>query len=337
MIETNPTVVFPAPRRVAIEDRPLPPPGEGELLIRTRCTLVSIGTELTLLTADFPPGSAWASLAHYPIAVGYNNIGDVVDVGPGVDSSWIGQRVATYGNHARFAIRPADSALAVHPDVPDADAAFFTIAEIVMNGVRRGEVTWGEAVVVYGAGLLGQFAARFASFAGARPVVVVDVAEPRLALLPKIDAMIGVNPERADLARAVDEATKGRGADVVFEVTGNAELIPSELSVLRKQGRFVVLSSPRGLTRFDFHDLCSWPSYTIIGSHNMSHPPHATPGTPWTQLRHRELFFDLVATGEFEVQSLISHRAPYTDAPSIYEMLLADRSQAMGIVIDWRP
>ena len=336
MSEPNPTIIFSAPRSVVIEDRPLPSPSSGDLLIRTRCTLVSTGTELTLLTADYPRDSAWAKLARYPIRAGYNNIGDVVAVGPGVDPEWVGRRVATYGKHARFAKRPADSALPVRSDVLDEDAAFFTIAEIVMNGVRRSGATWGEAVVVYGAGLLGQFVARFCRLAGARPVVVVDVADCRLARLPDGRGIVAVNPSRDDVAEAVSAATKGRGADVVFEVTGSPDLIPSELAVLRQQGRFVVLSSPRGPTPFDFHDLCCWPSYTIIGCHNTSHPPHETPGTPWTQLRHRELFFDLVAAKELDVQPLISHRARYTKAPSIYEMLLKDRSQAMGIVLDWR-
>lgn len=336
MSDPNPTIIFTGSRQVAIEDRPQPLLGNGELLIRTRRTLISIGTELTLLTVDFPPGSAWASLAHYPIAAGYNNIGHVLDVGPGVDRAWVGKRVATYGKHARYAIRPASTALAVPSDVTDEDAAFFTISEIVMNGVRRSGATWGETVVVYGAGLLGQFVARICRLAGARPVVVVDQSERRLAWLPDDARVVAVNSQRDIVSEAIGAATKGRGADVVFEVTGNQELIPSEVASLRQQGRFVVLSSPRGPSQFDFHDLCCWRSFTIIGSHNMSHPPCEAGGTPWTQLRHREMFFDLVAAGELDVGSLISHRAHYTEAPSVYEMLLADRTQAMGIILDWR-
>ena len=133
----------------------------------------------------------------------------------------------------------------------------------------------------------------------------------------------------------VEKLTRGRMADVVFEVTGVADLIPKQFETLHKQGRYVVLSSPRGKTTFDFHDLCNAPSYTIIGAHNMSHPPHATLDYPWTMHRHAELFFDLVADGALAIDPLISHREHYTEAPQLYDMLLRDRSAAMGVVLDW--
>lgn len=61
---------------------------------------------------------------------------------------------------------------------------FFTIAEIVMNGVRAARVQWGECAVVFGLGLLGQFATRFLRLSGAFPVFAVDLADHRLGLLP---------------------------------------------------------------------------------------------------------------------------------------------------------
>ncbi len=124
-------------------------------------------------------------------------------------------------------------------------------------------------------------------------------------------------------------------ADVAFEVTGDASLIPSQLKALHAQARYVVLSSPRGKTAFDFHDLCNSRSYTIIGAHNMSHPTHATPDYPWTMNRHAELFFDLVADGALQIDGLISHRAHYSEAPRFYEMMLRDRSALMGVILDW--
>jgi len=124
-------------------------------------------------------------------------------------------------------------------------------------------------------------------------------------------------------------------ADLAFEVTGNASLIPSEFSALRKQGRFVILSSPRGKTEFDFHDLCNGPSFSIIGAHNFSHPPVATLDNPWTMERDAEFYFDLLSDGEIDVEKLISHRVNYAEAGDIYSQLLEDRSSAMGVIIDW--
>ena len=249
--------------------------------------------------------------------------------------TWIGKKVGTYGGHTRYTLSDPQTVRPIHREISDEHAAFFTIAEIVMNGVRRAKVTWGEAVVVYGLGLLGQLTVQFCRMAGAWPIFAVDVADSRLARLPKDSAIVPVNAVSEDVKSVVEKHTRGRLAEVVFEVTGLPDLIPKQFETLHRQGRYVVLSSPRGKTSFDFHDLCNAPSYTIIGAHNMSHPPLATPDYPWTMHRHAELFFDLVAEGELDIDPLISHRERYTEAPRLYDMLLRDRSAAMGVVLDW--
>ena len=334
-MSANPTVVFVKAKQVVIEEREKPTPSAGELLVRTRRTLVSTGTELTVLSGEFPPGSAWARYATFPLTPGYSNVGEVVAVGPDVDPNWIDKRVASWTPHALYVTVNAAAAQVIHQDVSDEEAAFFAIAEIVMNGVRRANVRFGESVMVYGLGLLGQLAVRLCGMCGARPVFAVDVAASRLAWLPSGGGVVALHARQDDIVSAVKEGTRGRMADVVFELTGIPELIPDQFQALRPLGRFVVLSSPRGETRFDFHDLCNSPSYTIIGAHQTSHPSHETLDNPWTHFRHAELYFDLVADGALDMNELVSHREPYTEAPRVYQMLLQDRAQAMGVIFDW--
>jgi 2-desacetyl-2-hydroxyethyl bacteriochlorophyllide A dehydrogenase len=332
----NPTVVFEGPHSAIVESRERPRPAAGEVLIETALTLISTGTELTIYSGDFPEHSVWARYGRFPFVAGYSNVGRVAEAGAGVDSALVGRRVASRGPHAAWVTaRPA--AIAPIPDaVPDQEAALFAIAAIVMNAIRRAHVTWGETIVVNGCGLLGQLAVRLAMVAGASRVVAVDVSEYRLALLPKSPAVVNLNPRRDDVQARVREANGGRLADVVFEVTGDPALIEGELASLRRQGRFVMLSSPRGASSFDFHDLCNAPSFTIIGTHETSHPAAATRDNPWTHIRHNELFFDYVAGKRIEVGSLLSHRFSYAKAPEVYAQLLADRSMHMGVILDWR-
>ena len=332
----NPTVVFTRPREVVIEDRDKPTLQSGEFLVQTRRTLISTGTELTIFSGEFPEKSAWADYARFPFRAGYSNVGRVIEVAPDVDKSWIGSRVAGRAPHALYCAVQADQAHPIlHDGIPDDEATFHELAATVANGVRRAGVEWGESVVIYGAGILGQLAARFCRLSGTRPVIVADVAEPRLKLLPDEPAVVPVNPAREDVRATVEKATRGRLADVVFEVTGNQNLITEEFKCLREQGRFVLLSSPRGATPFDFHDLCNCPSFTIIGTHVRSHPRTGELDLPWTMKRNIELFFDLIADGEISIGSLITHRAPYTEAPRLYNMLLEDRSAALGVVLEW--
>jgi len=331
----NPTVVFTAPETVVIEDRPVPEPAEGQVLVKTRRTLISTGTELTILKGEYPKGSAWDAYGKFPFVPGYDNVGDVVKVGPGVDESLVGRRLSSYGTHSMYAAVSTAEIRHVPEDTPDDLAAFGTIADIVFNGVRRGRPEWGESAVVYGLGLLGQMAVRALVFAGLKPVFAVDVSDERIARLPRHKRIVPVNPKTADLRKTVEEHTRGRMADVVYEVTGAASLLPKEFEALKTVGRMVILSSPSGATEFDFHDLCNAPSYTIIGAHGSSSPACETPYNQWTRPRNTELYFDMAADGDIEMESLISHREDYTKAPELYAMLLEDRSKAMGVILKW--
>ncbi len=329
----NPTVVFPKPKTVIVEDKEIPRIKGDEVLIRTERSLVSIGTELTILSGEFPPQSYWANYGKYPFTPGYDNIGMVVDAGPDADRSLIGKTVASYSPHAMYVSASQKDIMLVPQGVSMDEASFFTIAEIVMNGVRRSQLSFGESVVIYGAGILGQLTARICKMAGAMPVIVVDVSDNRLEYLP--GNIVKINPLKQDVASEVERLTKGRMADIVFEVTGNQNLIVEEFKCLRRLGRFVVLSSPRGPTYIDLHDYCNAPSFTIIGAHNMSHPPVETLNNPWSRRRHVELFFDMLQNGELDVSKLITHKVPYKDAPEIYGQLLKDRTKALGVILVW--
>lgn len=332
----NPAVTFTGMRQVAIEDAEVPRVGPGQMLARTRVSMISTGTELTLLEGDYPPDSFWEHCGGFPLRPGYCNVGRVEAVGEGVDTSWLGRRVASYGNHQRYVITDPASARPVPEGVEELHAPFFAIAEIVMNAVRRSQLRWGESAVIFGAGLLGQLAARFCRLCGARPVVVVDPSAPRLGLLPTGDpALVALNPTEVDPVERVRELTAGRLADVAFEITGVASLIPEETRVVHPQGRLVILGCPRGATSFDFHDLCNANSLTIIGAHNTSTPQVETPGNPWTWQRHAALFFDLLVTGEVDVAPLVTHREPYAQAPALYDMLLSRQGLAMGVLLTW--
>ena len=345
----NPTIVFPEPKKAVIEEHDIPVPGPGQVLIKSSRTMISIGTEMTAFCGEFPKGTNWEKFFSCPYYPGYNNIGTVVDVGPGVDKNMLGKKLATGNRHAAYVLEDVGAALSADAlkaagkigwfEVPESlnndHSVFFTIPEIVMNGIRCSKVTWGECAVVYGLGLLGQFAVRFCRQCGSAPVVAVDVSAERLNYLPEDPAVIGVNAKEQDVLETIKKHNHGRMADVIFEITGNAALLEKELPLLREKGRLILLSSPKEKITFDFQDYCAWPSYAIIGCHNFSHPTNAQADNPWTIKRHVEQFFDLVARDELDMDRLISRKPDYTEAPDVYQDLLHDRSKDMGIIFNW--
>lgn len=334
-MEAGHRVVFTAPGQVALESQALPAPGPGELLLRTERTLISTGTELTAMTGDFPPGSVWSRYIRYPTGVGYSSIARVEAVGAGVEGFRPGDRVASMAPHATHAVRAADRVWRVPESVDSEAGTFATLAEIVMGGVRRSRLAFGESVAIVGAGLLGQLAAHFCRAAGAWPVIVLDPAEARLPTARQMGATHAL-PETAEAAREQVEAlTRGRMAEVVFEITGNPLAFPGAVKLARRLGRVVLLGSPRGPVTLDLHDEVHTLSLEVIGAHNTAHPAEETPNTPWPIARHVELFLEWQAAGVVDVRPLITHRYPWRKAPEAFAMLLEDRTRALGVVLDW--
>ena len=272
----NPGLFFqpPAGSKCSIARR-LSRPGRGS--IRARRTLISTGTELTRFNARTRPGSVWEEINKFPQAIGYSHVGEVVAVGSGVEASWVGRRVDTHSFHAAYVTCSVEQPRPLPDLVSDEDATFTTLAEVTMNGFRRARLSWGETVAVFGLGLLGHLCVRLGAVIGAGPIFAIEVLAFRRNKAPQkpwvhcLDGE-GLESDPTVLRAAVEKHNQGRRVDLAIELTGLATLIPMEFEVLRDQGRFLVLSSPRDATLFDFHDLCNRRSLSIVGAHGFSHP-----------------------------------------------------------------
>ncbi len=331
----NETVVFTAAGKVELQDKDCPKPGPGEVLIKTEVSLVSTGTELTFLSGECPENSKWSTYIHYPMTSGYSNVGTVIEIGENVSREWLGKRVASFSKHAQYVAAKENELRRIDYDILSEEAAFFAIAEVGLNGIRRTKIELGNRVVVYGAGVIGQVLVRYLLAGGCTEIFVVNRSGKRLEYLPKSSAVIPVSSKEESVFDRVKKATHGEMADIVFETTGNAEIIPEEFQVLHQQGKLCMLSSPKKATWFDFHDFCNAGSFQIIGAHISSQAPEASFDNPWTCVRNSQVFFQMLFNRQMEVNSLISHRVSYKEAPAVYGKLLEDRSQTMGVIFQW--
>ena len=328
-------LVFIKPFQAEMVEMDLPDPDPGEILIRTRKSLISTGTEMTGYTGDFPPNSVWSDYVHYPwYEVGYSNVGEVAALGPDVTGVEIGQRVFSNGRHGTYNVQHLSNVQFIPDGVTDDQAVFLDIARTVVNGVRLARIALGESVVLVGAGILGQLATRFASLSCGFPLIMVDLSEWRLQMAQAHGATHTLIGGRDELLDDIREITRGRMADVAFEITGNQHVIPSVLRMVRRQGRVIILGSPRGPVTVDFHDEVHTLGLQVIGAHTSTQPRVESYCNPWTRPRNSELFFDLVMAGRLQLDDMITHRYPWREAPSGYEMLAKDRMQAMGVVFE---
>jgi L-iditol 2-dehydrogenase len=332
-------VVAYAPRTLEWEIIDLPDtPPPGKLLIATRATLISTGTELanwTGITADRKGmGPDWRDK---PLRLGYSLVGTVLAVGAGVQGWSPGTRVSGAGSHASAVVLDAARCVAVPDEVSDATATFGTLGPIALNGVRRADLALGETVAVIGLGLIGQLAGLWARLNGARPVVGVDLIARRRDLAREIGFDAAFDPgddaaARQELARWTD----GQGFDAVFESTGHPSALVPALRLAVRDGRVVALGSTRGvIEQFDLYADLHQRGVTLIGAHANTHPAQANAANRWTEPANRALTLRCIAVGDLPVQHLISHRVPAEQAPAMFQLLADHRDEAMGVVLQW--
>lgn len=318
------------PNVIAIESFDPPPPGPGQVLIQTRATLISPGTERAFFLA-LPNTNA-----SYPLYPGYSAVGDVIAVGEQVADLAVGDRVACGGPHAAQLVMDAARCLKVPDGLDDESATFFNLIAIAMQGVRKTRIEVGEPVVVLGMGPIGLFALQLARTCGALPAIAVDREEQRLALARAVGAdaiLLSSETLIEDLRRLCN----AEGASVVIEATGASAAIPLAFQLAAPRGRVSLLGSARGITDgINFYRDVHRKGLTIFGAHEITRPKYESLPGWWTQRDEQRVALQLLAAGRLTAQPLISHRFDWKAFPEAYQLLAEWDSSVIGMVVDWR-
>ncbi len=334
----NYKIVFTAKNKVELQQCEMPQPAPGEMLVQTTLTQISIGTELTYLQGNVEAGSSWEKDIIFPREPGYNNIGRIIAVGEGVSPELIGRRIQSGKTHVRFFTMNASDTeqyCFVPDEVEDKEAVFATMGCIVLASIRMAQVRPGDVCVVYGAGVIGQMAARLALVAGAGKVFVTDMSDLRLEKLPKLPGMIPVNTSRENLHDVIRANNGGRLADIVFETTSVGALAQQQVECLERFGKLVITSSPKGRSTIDL-DYCNRRCITIVGVHNVTyHTKVETHANRWTRHRDAELVIELLRQKRISTAEMVTHEESFKNAVAMYDMLMEERTRALGVNLIW--
>ncbi len=268
--------------RVTVEEVPAPALRAGGVLVRTGASVVSAGTERSVLAfgektllgkARERPElvrqvwekyrqeglaqtyAAVMSRLQHPTPLGYSAAGTVVAVGSGAGLLRVGDRVACagagYAVHAEVLFVPRNLCvrLPARPDggeIPWEEAAFATLGAIALQGVRLVAPTLGERVVVIGLGVIGQLAVQLFRAHGCA-VLALDRDPVRVGLARELEAEAAITAGEDSPAPAVLAFTRGRGADAVLIAAASDSNEPVELAgeVARRKGRVVVVGAVR--------------------------------------------------------------------------------------------
>jgi 2-desacetyl-2-hydroxyethyl bacteriochlorophyllide A dehydrogenase len=216
-----------------IRSAELPEPGPGDVLVRTRFTAISRGTETLVFRGEVPASQYEAMRAPFqegdfpgPVKYGYLNVG-LVEVGP---AALVGHTVFCLYPHQTAYVVPAEAVTRVPDDVPAPRAVLAGTVETAVNALWDAAPLVGDRVTVVGAGMVGCCVAALAARIPGVAVQLVDVDPTRSA----VASALGVE------FVAPDEAAGGR--DLVVHASATAAGLQRSLELLAPEGTVVELS-----------------------------------------------------------------------------------------------
>ena len=217
-------------------ERPVPRPGQGEVLIRVRHAGVN-RPDVLQRTGNYPLPPGASDLP------GLEAAGEVAAVGLGVTGWAVGDAVCALlpgGGYAEYVVTPAAHCLPVPEGLPLEEAACLpeTCFTVYSNLFMRAGLKAGETLLVHGGSSgIGTTAIQMARAKGARVVVTAGSAE-KCASCEALGAERAVNYREEDFAEVVGAMG---GADVILDMVGG-DYIPRDLKCLNPDGRLVLIA-----------------------------------------------------------------------------------------------
>lgn len=245
------------PGKFELRNVPVPVPGRDEVLVRIARTGIC-GTDIHIFHGHYAADKL-------PLIPGHEFTGTVAGWGDGVSGLTEGQKVVVDmnigcgrcywcrrneilncpdmqqmgitidGAFAEYIVVPARLVIPAPEQMAEEVLALTEPLSCVVRAARKSQVTFGQSVVVIGAGPIGNLHVQLLRTIGAAPIIAADISSERVEMALECGADVGVS-DPAELERAVMDATDGRGADIVIECVGQAALYRQALRLMRKGG-----------------------------------------------------------------------------------------------------
>lgn len=326
---------------MAIKEQPVTAPASNEVLVATRISAISAGTELLVFKGLFPEQmavdatiSSLAGRFHYPLAYGYSCVGEVVATGPHVDPGWTGRRVFAFHPHESHFSSPPMDLIPIPPGISMEDAVFLAGMETAVNLVMDGRPLIGEHGMVFGLGIIGLLTtallARFplASLSGVdrltlRRKTAESFGAGRVFAGTEIEGESGVDRIRSGFP------ADGK-ADLIFELTGNPEALNSALSWSGFDTRIIIGSWYGGKSAvIDLGGHFHRNRVKIASSQVSTIAPHLS--GRWTQTRRLQTAWKMVQ--ELRPSTLITHRFDITQAQRAFDLLAVGAPDVLQFIL----
>jgi 2-desacetyl-2-hydroxyethyl bacteriochlorophyllide A dehydrogenase len=336
-------VFITAHRQVEVREENLPALQAGQVLVRTAYSAISPGTEMLLYRGEFPRGlhldenlSALAGAFTYPLKYGYAAVGEVTELGAGVDPTWQGRRVFAFQPHADRFISASDELMPIPHQLSIEDAVFLPNMETAVNFVLDGAPAIGEQVAVLGQGIVGLLTtALLAQFPLTRLVTADRYALRRRASIDlgaavSLDSGEGDFPDAA--RRSLGRGQHYDGADLVFELSGSPAALDQAIALCGFNGR-VVIGSWYGSKQvtLDLGGRFHRSRIRLISSQVSTVTPELS--GRWDKVRRFDLAWEMVE--KVSPSRLITQRFPVSQAGEAYRLIDQNPGEAIQVIFEY--
>ena len=322
---------------LVLEESETPAIGPGQVLVKTRVSAVSAGTERRMLYGR--PGDVREHAPDFPVAgaFGYLAAGDVLEVGRDVVGIAPGDRVScgrVWGAHRELLDTDAGSVIAIPDSMSYLEAAASYWAVPPMAGILAAAPRLYADTAVIGLGPLGLCAVQMLT-PSSRRVAAIDLVATRAALATRYGAT-GIDASVVDPVRAVREAMP-LGPEVVIEASGTQAGLELALEIARPLARIALVGVPPPLNGIDLF----WPMQVkglkLVPLHRegAASPQGGGPGSP--RQAYLPDVLDMISRKRLDIEGLTSWVVPPERAAEAMALLHHHPERALGTAFAWDP
>ncbi len=349
---------------------PLPKIGKNQILVKTSCSLISSGTEKMLMNfgqsnliqkasknpervkevidkisvdGPFATYDAVTKKLDQPIALGYCNVGKIVEVGSSISGFRVGDRVVSNGPHAEYVLVEKNLCAKIPDEVLDEEAVFVVLASIGLQGIRLAKPSLGETFVVCGLGLIGLLTAQLLKANGCK-VLGIDIDSEKLKIANSLGIQTFNSGKINDCIEWCKEITSGIGVDGFLITASTKSNSPIDIAsqACRKRGRIILIgTSGISINRSFFYEKelsfqvsCSYGPGRYDPIYEKEGVDYPIGLIRWTEKRNFEAVLEVINSKKMDFRKLITHKYNFSEAVEAYELLAKDFS-AIGILFSY--
>jgi L-iditol 2-dehydrogenase len=312
-----------AARQLEFVEVPIPQIQSGEILVQLEVGSIC-GSDLPYFLVDTSHPALEGASAPLPPMLSLHELVGVVSQSKS-DRFKEGDRVQAlptvhHGGLAEYFVSSDDRA--VH--LPDGPGKYLVVAQplgTVVHACQKLPELLGQTAVVIGQGPIGQLFTALLRHLGVSTLIAVDVLPERLKVSTRMGATHTVFGDEREVARAVEEITEGKLADLSVEAVGKPETLNFASRMIRRNGTLLAFGVPhRRIYDFAFHEFF-WNEGRLICSLG-----------PTVDDFRRAV--DLISRGAIDVSPLVTHTFPFARAQDAFTVF-ADRADgAIKVVIN---